>query len=101
MAKTIFESVSKLALTPMSSETSGRLKSTTLDLIYSWIKLSKYLQMRNDIYLHMYFVVCTWRPLDQGPCVCWHLMDPYHRPPAVSSILSHAVTQGRKTPQTR
>ena len=44
---------------PMSSETSGRLKSTTLDLIYAWIKLSKYLQMRNDIYLHMYFVVCT------------------------------------------
>ena len=40
MAKTIFESVSKLALTPMSSGTSGRLKSTTLDLIYAWIKLS-------------------------------------------------------------
>ena len=97
MAKTIFESV----LTPMLSETSGRLKSTTLDLIYAWIKLSKYLQMRNDIYLHMYFVVCTWRPLDQGPCVCSHLMEPYHRPPAVSSKQSHAVTRCRKTPQTR
>ena len=40
MAKNIFESVLKLSLTPMSSETSRRFKSTRLDLIYAWIKLS-------------------------------------------------------------